>query len=93
MAGYLPTLASPMVVGIDTNSWYDPPRRGELDPDSRQPAEHGFLHRDAPTDSTTFTRALVDADPHRSRLLAESRSIRSSPNAWPASKPAAMRRG
>jgi hypothetical protein len=55
MTAYLPTLAYPMVVGIDTNSWYDPPRRAELDPDSRQPAEHGFLHRDPLTDSSTFT--------------------------------------
>jgi hypothetical protein len=73
MAGYLPSLACPMVVGIDTNSWYDPHRLAELNPDSRQPAEHGFLHRDAPHGLVDVHRALVDADPHRSRLLADLR--------------------
>jgi hypothetical protein len=74
MATYLPSLPRPLVVGIDTNSWYDPPAQSaELEPDTRQPAEHGFLHRGAAHGLVDVYRALVDADPHRARLLAELR--------------------
>lgn len=71
MATYLPSLPHPLVVGIDTNSWYDPSvEDAELDADHRQPAEHGFLRRGATHGLVDVHRALVDADPHRARLLA-----------------------
>jgi hypothetical protein len=74
MADYLPSLPRPLVVGIDTNSWYDPPDPNtELDPDARWLVEHGFLHRGAAHGLIDVHRALVDADEHRSKLLAELR--------------------
>jgi endonuclease/exonuclease/phosphatase family metal-dependent hydrolase len=74
MTAYLPTLPHPLVVGIDTNSWYDPPDPAtELDPHPRWLEEHGFLHRGAAHGLVDVHRALVDADEQRSKLLADLR--------------------
>jgi hypothetical protein len=46
MADYLPTLPHPLVVGIDTNRWYDPAT--DLDPDPRRLEEDGARVRPPP---------------------------------------------
>jgi hypothetical protein len=74
MADYLPNLPHPLVVGIDTNSWYDPPDPAtDLDPDPRRLEEDVFLRRGAAHGLIDVHRALVDADEPRSKLLAELR--------------------
>lgn len=72
MMKLLKGLSAPLVVGIDTNSWYDPPRPAAPSPaDDPFIDEHRFLRRDAAHGLRDVHRALVDADPARARLLAD----------------------
>lgn len=74
LSAYLPTLPAPLIVGVDTNSWYDPPDPPTpLDPGAPQAEEHRFLHRGAGHGLTDVHRQLIDADPHRRRLLTDLR--------------------
>lgn len=74
LSAYLPTLPTPLIVGVDTNSWYDPPDPdATLDPDARAKEEHRFLHRGAAHGLVDVHRQLVDADPHRRRLIEDLR--------------------
>lgn len=73
MGELLPTLATPLVVGVDTNSWYDPPSDNAIVEDPKVAEEHDFVDRDPTHGLVDVHRALVDADPHRARLLADLR--------------------
>lgn len=74
MHDYLTTIKEPLILGVDTNSWADPPTSAS--PHER-PAdwaeEDAFLQRQAQHGLTDVHRQLIDADPHRSRLLADLR--------------------
>ena len=74
MHDYLTALDYPLIMGVDTNSWADPPTSSS--PGERPEAwaeEDAFLERDARHALTDVHRQLIDADPHRSRLLADLR--------------------
>lgn len=74
MTEVLPRQPAPLILGVDTNSWMDPVDPAtppDLDPKWR--AEHAFVERDQPHGLIDVHRTLVDADPHRSRLLAHLR--------------------
>ncbi len=74
MSAWLSTLAGPVIVGVDTNSWFDPPSPDiPAEHDEAWAAEHGFLDRDGSHGLLDVHRALIDADPHRRRLLADLR--------------------
>lgn len=70
MNDHLRSLTGPVIVGVDTNTWGDPPTpeaKGPIDPDWAD--EHRFIARDADHGLTDVYRELVDRDPHRARLL------------------------
>lgn len=70
MNNHLRTLSGPVVVGVDTNTWGDPPTpesQGPIDPDWAD--EHQFIARGADHGLTDVYRELVDRDPHRAQLL------------------------
>ena len=74
MSDWLSTLAGPAIVGVDTNSRFDPPDADTtVGCDELRAAEHAFLGRDASHGLLDVYRALIDADPHRRRLLADLR--------------------
>lgn len=62
-----------LIVGIDSNSRYDPPVGVDTDQDSDWYAEHRFLDRDAPHGLLDVQRALFDRDPSRAQLLSHLR--------------------
>lgn len=74
MGEFLQRLDGPVIVGVDTNTWGDPPSPdapAPVDPDWIH--EHQFIARDASHGLTDVYRQLVDQDRHRSRLLAHLR--------------------
>lgn len=72
MMALLQQLPPPLILGVDTNSWYDPVMSVSPSP-SDDPFfdEHRLLARDAPHGLRDVHRELVDADPARGRLLAD----------------------
>ena len=74
MATMLAGLSQPTIVGIDTNSRYDPPDPDAKEvPDRLRAEEHAFLRRDAEHGLRDIHRVLIDRDPPRQRLLADLR--------------------
>lgn len=75
MTAFLTKQEGSVILGVDTNVWADPPLPTVevAPPDDPYRHQHEFIRRDAPHGLVDVHQALVDADPHRSRLLAEIR--------------------
>jgi hypothetical protein len=74
MTRRLTRLKAPVIVGVDTNAWEDPPLPG---PDDDRGGlitnQIGFTGREPRHDLQDVYRVLVDRDEHRRRLLADLR--------------------
>ena len=74
MNDYLAGLEGSTIIGVDTNSRFDPPDpAAEIEHDELREDEHRFLVRAAVHGLTDVHRALVDADPDRGRLMSDLR--------------------
>lgn len=74
MASVLAERDGPIIVGVDTNAWADPPLHGITDPiDPLQREQDNFTGRTPRHGLRDVFRTLVDADEARSGLLASMR--------------------
>ena len=74
MTDYLADREGSTIVGVDTNSRFDPPDpEVDIEHDELRKDEHRFLARDAVHGLADVHRALVDADPDRWRLVRDLR--------------------
>lgn len=74
MHHWLQGLDNPAIVGVNTNSHFDPPDPDAPDEDDElRAAEHAFLARGASHGLVDVHRILVDADPPRRWLLSQLR--------------------
>ena len=73
MASLLPSLPTPLVVGVDTNSWYDPLTAGALDDDPTIGQQHGFVGPDPAHGLVDVHGSLLEAQPDQARLVADLR--------------------
>lgn len=73
MQHHLVDVTEPVILGVDTNSWFDPPLPGPRDVDEFWAPEHGFLDRDPDHGLVDVHRHLMDQDEDRRRLLSDLR--------------------
>jgi hypothetical protein len=74
MTQRLTQLTGPVIAGVDTNAWEDPPLPGtDDDRGGLIPSQVEFAGREPRHDLRDVYRVLVDRDEHRRRLLADLR--------------------
>jgi hypothetical protein len=74
MTRRLTQLKGPVIVGVDTNAWEDPPLPGaDEDRAGLITNQVGFAGREPRHDLRDVYRVLIDRDEHRRRLLADLR--------------------
>lgn len=74
MSALLSQRAGPIIVGVDTNAWSDPPLHGTGAPgDPLWKEQDDFTGRDPRHGLSDVFRTLVDGDPPRAELLASMR--------------------